>query len=347
MGASSRLRTLQYIPFLENKNLSITTQSLFDEEYLARIYAHKKNSPLKIARLYMSRALTLFSAFKYDIIWIEKEIYPYLPAFAERALKIFGKPYIVDYDDAIFHNYDLSKNPIIRSVLGGKIDAVMRNSTCVIAGNNYLAERAKSAGASQIEIIPTVVDHTRYMPRRSDCSGRPVIGWIGSPSTQKYVVDLFPVLVKVCSIHNARLLLVGATSKIIPELLGLDVEILPWSEEREVEFIQKMDIGIMPLANAPWERGKCGYKLIQYMACAIPVIASPVGANIEIIKNSCAGVLANDLNDWEIALTTMLSSNESRKTMGLLGRECVEKKYSINAQAPLLKKTILHGHSRS
>lgn len=340
IGASSRLRTLQYLPFLETEGLSIRAQGLFDDKYLEELYTKRRHNPARIFFLYARRAIELLDVFSYDLIWIEKEIFPYLPPFAERMLVAFGLKYIVDYDDAVFHNYDLSSNPIIRTLLGRKIDAVMHHSSCVIAGNRYLADRAKGAGSRRIEIIPTVVDPSRYAPRNDYLCKRPVIGWIGSPSTQKYVLDIFPALLDACRKHRARLLLVGASPQVATDLPGIDVEVLPWSEAREAEFIAKMDVGIMPLSDGPWERGKCGYKLIQYMASAIPVIASPVGVNVEILKESKSGFLANDLDAWREALTRVLSCSDLRKTMGLAGRQSVEKEYSIDVQSHLLKKII-------
>ena len=338
MGASSRLRTLQYLPHLEENGFEITVKSLFDEDYLNILYKQGRRSSKKTAKLYFKHLISLFGFYKYDLIWIEKEIFPYLPAFAERALSLLGMAYIVDYDDAIFHNYDLSNNQAIRKILGRKIDTVKRHSACVIAGNSYLAARAKSAGASRIELVPTVVDHTRYVPRSDSLLDRPVIGWIGSPSTQKYVINIREALAKACLSYGARLMLVGATPQVASELPGLDVDVVPWSEESEAELIRKMDIGIMPLPDGPWERGKCGYKLIQYMACAVPVIASPIGVNTEIVGSSQSGLLASSMAEWENSLFQLLESAELRKQFGTAGREAVEKTYSLQVQASVLSR---------
>lgn len=346
MGASSRLRSLQYLPHLEADGFDVTVSSLFDDAYLSSIYKKEGRSALVIARLYFKRLLALLSGYQYDLIWIEYEVFPYFPAFAERLLKLLGKPYIVDYDDAIFHNYDLSRNPFIRRFLGRKIDTVMRNSACVIAGNAYLAERAKAAGAPRVEQVPTVVDHRRYTPRNGTDKQRPVIGWIGSPSTQKYVVGIREALEKVCTEHDARLMLVGATPQVVAELPGMDVEVIPWSEEKEAALIRKMDIGIMPLPDGPWEKGKCGYKLIQYKACSVPVIASPVGVNVDIVNGSQSGLLAGSKAEWESALQQLLESAEQRAKLGISGRQAVEETYSLQAQAPVLRRIFIEAISK-
>lgn len=337
LGASSRLRTLQYIPYLESRNIQVSVNSFFDEDYLGALYRTGKRSPIRLFKYIWRRFKALLLAGSYDLVWVEKEIFPYLPAFAEKWLKWHNIPYIVDYDDAIFHNYDLSKRRIVRFLLADKIDAVMKNSHAVIAGNQYLAERAARALAKRIEIIPTVVDHYRYQIDREKGS-KITIGWIGSPSTQKYIIDIHSALLKVCSAYNAKILLVGATSDVVSCLPGLEVEVLPWSESGEVQTIARMDIGIMPLVDGPWEKGKCGYKLIQYMACGVPVVASAVGVNIDIVKQNECGLLAGDVKSWELALSKLLASEVDRERFGRAGRKAVASKYSLEAQAPELER---------
>lgn len=338
MGASSRLRTLQYLPMLEQQGFEFTVQSLFDEAYLQNLYGNGSRSRLATAGYYLKRLFMLFSVWRYDLVWIEYELFPYMPAFAERFLAFIGKPYIVDYDDAIFHNYDLSGNPLLKKLLGKKIDAVMARSACVIAGNAYLAARAKVAGAKRIELVPTVIDQSRYEPLTKMTNSPMVIGWIGSPSTQKYIINIKDALRSACEEHGAQLLLVGATADIANQLPGMNVEVVPWSEETEVELIQRMNVGIMPLPDGPWEKGKCGYKLIQYMACAVPVIASPVGVNVDIIGRSDCGYLTDNSEQWADSLDALLSSAEQRKTLGSAGRKAVEEKYSLQVQAPILAR---------
>lgn len=336
MGASSRLRTLQYLPLLEQQGFKFTVRSLFDESYLDTLYSSGSRSKLAIVKYYIKRLFTLCSVNSYDLIWIEKELFPYLPAFAERALVFIGKNYIVDYDDAIFHNYDMSDNKLIRKFLSNKIDKVMANASCVIAGNDYLARRAQVAGAKRIEWVPTVVDKYRYMPLVKTQDKQKVIGWIGSPSTQKYIIDIKKALSTVCERHSARLLLVGATQDIIKQLPDIQVDVVPWSEENEAQLIQQMDIGIMPLSDGPWEKGKCGYKLIQYMACGVPVVASPVGVNSNIIDDNKCGYLAENEEKWVNSLDALLSSTEHRTTFGKAGRNAVEETYSLQVQVPIL-----------
>ncbi|KDD69733.1 glycosyltransferase involved in cell wall biosynthesis [Pseudomonas sp. BT76 TE3572] len=338
LGASSRLRFLQYIPSLEEGGVEVVVQCLFDDTYLKSLYSSGKRPVLRSVYCYLVRFFALFTVRKYDVIWIEKEVFPYFPATVERILRAFAPPYVVDYDDAIFHSYDLSSNSLIRKILGGKIDVVMRNAQCVIAGNNYLASRATAAGAKNVVVVPTVVDKNRYLAKR-DASGQSlIIGWIGSPSTQKYVVAIRQTLLKVCNEFGARVLLMGATPEIVNELPGIAVEVRPWSEDSEVDFIRQIDVGIMPLVDGPWEKGKCGYKLIQYMASSVPVVASPVGVNIEIVDGNQCGLLADSLAEWESSLQTLLGDADQRLHYGRAGRVAVENKYTLHVQVLALNK---------
>jgi len=336
MGASSRLRTLQYLPLLEEQGFEFTVQSLFDDDYLKNLYQRGKRSKLAIIKYYSKRLKSLLTVGSCDLIWIEYEVFPYLPAFVERALNIFGKEYIVDYDDAIFHHYDMSNNPLIRKVLSKKIATVMKNASCVTAGNNYLIDKAKSSGAERIEWIPTVVDKLRYKVDSDQKHEVKTIGWIGSPSTQKYIVDIKEALLNMSKEHSIRLLLIGANQDIVNQLPNIDIDIVSWSEDTEAEYIRQMDVGIMPLKDGPWEKGKCGYKLIQYMASGVPVVASPIGVNVDIVQASNSGYLASSIDEWTVALNALLSSSKKRQELGLFGRAAVENIYSLQVQASVL-----------
>ncbi|MCL7462271.1 glycosyltransferase family 4 protein [Pseudomonas sp. NW5] len=346
LGASSRLRTLQYLPELEASGIRVTVLNLFDDHYLQTLYAHGTRSPAQVLTSYMRRLLQLLGSYRYDLLWIECELFPGAPAWFERLLGRLGKPFVVDYDDAVFHRYDLSGNPLVRRFMAGKIDVVMQAAAHVVAGNEYLAQRARAAGAARVSIIPTVVDHHRYGPRQGDDHAALTIGWMGSPSTQKYVVSIRDALATICQRHAARLLLVGASPQIAAELHGIDVDVVPWREESEAQLIRQMDIGIMPLLDTPWEQGKCGYKLIQYMACAVPVVASPVGVNVDIVKGSGSGLLASSTAQWCEALHTLAASPAVRQRFGAAGWQAVQSRYSLQAQASILRQVLEQAASR-
>lgn len=338
-GASSRLRTMQYIPFLESKDVEVVVSSLFDDSYLENLYSGKAKSKFSIIKYYVKRLISLLTVFKYDVVWIEYELFPYLPAYFEWFLAKLGVKYVVDYDDAIFHNYDFSANKWVRKLLSKKIDAVMKSSYCVTAGNTYLAERAFTAGAKDVVIVPTVVDHCRYK-RTAQQNSELVIGWVGSPSTQKYILGLKQVLIDTCLRFGAKLVLVGAQAELLNDFSDIKVEVLDWNESTEADIISTFSIGIMPLIDGPWEKGKCGYKLIQYMASGKPVIATDVGVNKTIIDKSNAGYTVTNNEEWLEALTVLLSNNDLCYRLGNNARIAVEKHYSVLSQLPVITKIL-------
>lgn len=338
LGASSRVRSYQYLSYFQSKGIEVSVKPLFSDAYLEALYSGRSRWR-EVAKGYLARLRTMLAARNYDVVYIEKELFPFLPAFAERALKVMGVPYVVDYDDALFHRYDCHSNVWVRRLLGKKIDKVMRHASTVIAGNRYLAERAFKAGTPRVEIIPTVLDVSRYHIRGHIDDSEPlVIGWIGSPSTSRYLEPLLPTFNSIGNEFGVRFVAIGARESDFADTV---VEVWPWSEQTEVESIQMFDIGIMPLPDTPWEHGKCGYKLIQYMACGIPVIASPVGVNRDIVSPGQNGYLADSLDDWDKYLRDLIKMAASKRMkMGEYGRCLVEDQYTLEVQADNLVGAI-------
>ena len=331
LGASSRMRIYQYLPLLFECGFDVRVSPLLGDDYLKRLYAKDPINWFSLCGEYLRQVIRLLSIQSFDLIWIEKEIFPNLPAWFEQAFSSLGVDYVVDFDDAIFHNYDLSSHPIKR-LLSGKIDKVMRGAALVVCGNNYLAERARDAGARQIEVIPTVIDLARYSVAEPRVHIRSVVGWMGSPSTVRYLHAVAPALRILASEFQLQLRVIGAHFS----LPGLDVDCRPWSEKSEVSEIQDFDIGIMPLIDSPWEQGKCGYKLIQYMACGKPIIASAVGVNRHIVIDGMNGYLVTTIDDWVHAFRNSLSNKPRQLALGRNGRKLVEEKYQLLVTAPRL-----------
>ena len=334
-GASSRMRSYQYFPFLEENDVKVTVRPLFDDNYIENLYAGR-TAYSQVAYSYFKRFLVLLSVHRYSTVVIEKELFPYLPSWFERILKLLGVKYIVDYDDAIFHNYDLSKNWLIRFFLSSKIDNVMRSSHHVIAGNKYLAQRATKAGAHKISIIPTVIDINRYRLKSNKSNDKIVVGWIGTKSTyEKHYSQCMPIIKHFLNSGNIIFDIVGVNNDhtALPNM-----KLHKWSESTEVESILEFDIGIMPLTDSPWEQGKCSYKLIQYMGCGIPVICSPIGMNNEVVSDGANGFKATTVDDWIRSLDKLIENPTMREEMGHIGRRVVEEKYSLQINAPRLLK---------
>ncbi|SNS74784.1 Glycosyltransferase involved in cell wall bisynthesis [Belliella buryatensis] len=338
MGASSRLRTFQYLPLWQAVGDEIAVHPFFNEAYLNAIYSKTTPNIFNVLFCYFRRVLVLFTASKYDHIIIEKELFPFLPAWAEYLLSKTANGYLVDYDDAVFHNYDRSPNAFVRSTMGNKIDHVIKRARVVLVGNKYLQERAERAGARQIVHLPTVIDSHRYNSVPKEENTLPIIGWIGSPTTLKYLKEILPTLEEVNK-KSPFVLMVVNDNRTELTYSG-QLELRAWSEETEVSSIQQMDIGIMPLEDSPWERGKCAYKLIQYMACGLPVVASPIGMNTEVVKHEENGFLATTDQEWIESLTKLLTNPHLRQSFGKAGHQLVQEKYTLEKNFEILKKVL-------
>jgi glycosyltransferase involved in cell wall biosynthesis len=334
LGSSSRVRFYQYLPYLTAQGMKIVSAPFFDDQYVHNLYSGSRASIQTVLWAYLKRLSVLARSTSFDLLWVEKELFPWMPAWFEALFHTLKIPYVVDYDDAIFHRYDRHGSFLFRALLGRKIDSVMHQANMVIAGNDYLAERAIRAGAENVQYLPSVVDVSQYTMKEPVSDPIFRIGWIGAPVTASYldlIRDAIELLSRESKVH---LVLIGAGN--IQPLPNVSMEVLPWSEDIERRLSQKFDVGIMPLVDGPFERGKCGYKLIQYMASSLPVVASPVGVNQQIVEPQVNGYLANSSTDWLVALRELRDSVEKRKMMGQAGRQKAEQMYNLQVTAPRL-----------
>ena len=333
MGASSRYRSYQYLDYLRRDGIEVTPSPLVDDSFLQRRYTGIKVPLVEVAADYLRRIGRLLRTGGFDLIWMEKQAFPWVPAFIESRLVGSRVPFIVDYDDPEFHSYDHHKLWVIRGLMPEKIDRVMRKAALVIAGNPYVADWARAAKAKRVEILPTVVDLERYPLTPLPDKEVFTIGWIGTPVTARYLKLIQSALEQVCAGGSARVLVIGPKTV---DLGSVPVEIRPWSEETEVADLKRIDVGIMPLRDSPTERGKSGLKLIQYMACGLPVVGSPVGVNRDIINHGIDGFQATDISQWVASLEALKADSGLRHRMGLKGRAKVEQRYCLQHAAPKL-----------
>jgi len=331
LGASSRQRSFQYELYWKEKGVHITYQSLFDDRYLKRLYQGEQVGFLVFVA-YLKRLFSLVKVSRYELVIIEKELFPYLPAWAEYFLKLGKIPFIVDYDDAIFHNYDQHSNYWIRTFLGRKIRQVMRYASRSVVGNAYLADYAQRSDAKAIHIIPTTVPLERYI--HSQITPQPnskfVIGWIGTPSTfQKHYVPCLPWMQELLQ-HDAELefRLIGIDPQAISSPLGSGFVFKKWTEASEAEEIAQFDIGIMPLTASPWDQGKCAYKLIQYAAMKIPMLAADVGMNNEVCVDGQSGFLIDSDAEWKTQILNLKNNPVLRKELGEAAFQIVAEKFT-------------------
>ena len=331
-AASTRQRFLQYRPFLALQGISLDVHPLVGDDEVARILRGDRARPMAAAAGYLRRARLLRRAGEYDLVWIAYETFPYLPGLFERLAFRSGRPVVVDFDDAIFHQYDRHRNRLVRALLRTKLSPLLARAALVTCGNDYLRDYAERHGARAL-VIPTVVDTDLYRPAAKPPGAGVVGGWIGSPSTWGGAKASALVVAHEAARAGGNFLAIGGGR----HAQGLaDITARDWREEREIADLQEMDFGVMPVPDESWARGKCGYKLIQYMACGLPVIASPVGVNREIVIDGENGFLASDEAQWRAATARLLADRDLRAQMGARGRTRVIDHYSLAVQAPRL-----------
>jgi len=336
LAASPRHRFCAYAPYLSREGIELSLSPLFDDRYLAAKFESGRSGRRAVAQAYLRRLGAVLTSRKWDLLWVHCELFPYLPAWAEIIASRLGVPYVFDYDDAIFHMYDQHPRAPIRRLLGGKIGDIIHGARAVTAGSQYLADYAARFN-HRVHVVPTVIDLERYRLGGTANPDRPfTVGWIGSPSTSVYLDLVAPALEALAKEAPLRLVLVGSPPRSIP---GVAVDVREWSEAREVEDLLDCDAGIMPLPDEPWARGKCAFKLIQYMACGLPTVSSPVGANREVVTDE-TGLPARSTAQWISALRTLRDDPALRARLGAAGRARVEAGYSLQSQEPRVAEIL-------
>lgn len=336
LAASTRYRLEQYTSGLLDHGIDLRLQYLLGDEYLKSRFAGSRVSVPSLAYATLSRLKRLAGMRNFDAAILYCELVPMLPGFAE--IGLLRKPYVYDFDDAFYLRYRTGRLRFARPLLGGKFDSLLRGAAAVTAGSRALFNYAERHNGNT-HLLPTVVDTTRYTPKPGlRGRGTFTVGWIGSPSTAAaYLGQLAGPLSVLGAEGKLRFVVVGGRSPAIP---NVEVQEFAWSEESEIDLINSFDLGVMPLVDDEWSRGKCAFKLIQYMACGVPVVASPVGANIDVVADGC-GLLASSPDEWIQALRELRDDPGRREMMGAAGRERVENIYSLGVALPKLATILL------
>ena len=330
LGASSRLRLLQYAPALARLGIGCTARSFLSDAYVAALYHRGARLPSALAAY--GRAFGLARAIRaHDLIWIEKELLPFLPAAVERAV-LGDKKFILDFDDPWFLRYQTGTGWPARWLLGGKFTALVRRAALTIVANETLYDWAVQQGAREVLLLPTVVDLDHY-PVLPEPPGPFTVGWIGTPVTAPYLHTIAEPLSTLARESEVQLLIIGAPDL---RIQGVACRHLPWSENAEAALLGQCHVGVMPLSDDAWARGKSGYKLVQYMAAGRPTIASPVGANRTIVIDGATGMLAHDASQWLNALRRLRDDPALRACMGVAARARVASDYALSGIAPRL-----------
>jgi len=348
-GAGCRFRIAQFIPYLESVGFQVTLSSLFTPEFFRLVYKPGRyvRKAFTFAVLTLKRLGSLRDMSQFDVIFIYREMFPIGPAIVERLIANRHRPPVVfDFDDAIFLPSVSDANRVIAAFKRPqKVASIIRSSDHVITGNEYLSEYARRFNAA-VTTIPTSVDTERFVPSRNvsgNGGGRaepdePIVGWIGSPTTGAYIRSLSNVLRRVRERHRFVLRVSGAGEQFtIP---GVTIRHEPWALDREVQLFNTCDVGVYPLADDEWSKGKCGFKAIEFMACGVPVVAAAVGVNREIIQDGQNGFLAAGEDEWVDKLGRLLSDPDLRRRFAAAGRRTIEERYSVHVNAPKLAATL-------
>jgi glycosyltransferase involved in cell wall biosynthesis len=333
LAASTRQRFAQFAPYLRENGIDLEIAPLLPDAHLKAL-SGERGGRRGLPAAYFKRLATLVTRRDFDLLWVQYELFPYFPGWMERLAALPGVPIVCDYDDAIFHMYDDHPGRFRRRMLGGKLEPLLARSAAAVCGNQYLQDYA-SRFCPRTMLVPTVVDATAYVPPPPGQQrvGGPRVGWLGSPSTWVNVEPVLESVLGALAPFGGRFRAIGAGKSAAPRP---GVEFIDWDRASEIAELQQLDVGIMPLIDRPFQRGKCGYKLIQYMACGVPVVASPVGVNREIVVHGENGFLASTEAEWRDAIRRLLADPPLRQLMGAAGRRRVEELYSLQVQQPRL-----------
>ncbi len=313
----------EYIPKIDKYSVS-PSRWIYTYSHYTKTNPQKNWSKLKL----ISRWPQIFNSNFVDIVWLERVL---IQGKLTHELK-FKKPVVFDLDDAIWLEHSEGY---------GFLDKIVANSDMIFCGNTYLADYCSNYNKN-IEIVPTSVDTERFFPIEKDEKNDIKIGWIGTPSNFSYLTSIENVLDDLKK--NNKNLQIHICSSHKPNFTKLDFVFVPWSDKSEVEFIQSLDIGVMPLPDDLWARGKCSFKMLQYLSCGVPAVASPVGMNQQVLDDWGFPFSPKTDNQWKDMLQNLISDASLRNESGTKGREMIELKYSskvIAKKVSTLFKTLV------
>ncbi len=320
LGPSSRYRVYQLLPLLQERGIECTVSPAIDTQTYSRIYLQGGSKFSAWREAWQQRQTDLRRLGRFDAVFVQKGVFPGLHSRFERTIAA-RKPMVFDLDDAIWLPRQ-GGSPLLRALHRERaVQGILCLATVVTVGNEFLAEYARRFN-SNVVLVPSTVDVSRY-PQNADSA---VVGWIGSSTTLPYLKSLG---------HAFRAL--NVTPRVIASgdsnALGFPIDFRPWRLETESVELAQFGIGVAPLPNTPWERGKCGVKLLQYMACGIPAVASAVGVHKQIIQHGANGLLAETDTDWIKHLRQLLDDPVLRARLGAAARETVANRYDVRVAA--------------
>lgn len=337
---SQRFRIEQWIPHLAAQGIRVDLLPFADESML-RLMPKPGRRVAKAAanmRRFLARLSDVIAARNYDVVLIHRAACIIGPAILERVVASLGRPIIYDFDDAIFvlHTTDVNRR-FAWLKFPGKTASICRMSSHVVVGNSWLADYARRYN-SRVSVIPTSIDTGHYQPaKRPRSNGRVIVGWTGSSTSQTYLEVFAPVLKELIARRDVEIRVISNREPLLP---GVPYQWRSWSPETEVEELSQFDIGIMPMPDEEWARGKCALKALQYMAGGIPTICTAIGANCEVIQSGENGLLATTSDEWLSQLEKLIDDAGLRSRLGIAGRKTVEERYSMHRSAELFAQVV-------
>jgi glycosyltransferase involved in cell wall biosynthesis len=334
-----RFRIEQWAPALSREGLEITFSPFLSSRAMDVLYqpGHRLTKALETARAY-ARRLTEVRRFRsYDLAFVFREAALFGPPVFER-LVARRLPVVLDFDDAIYLPLANPVNAWSRWLRdSAKTKALCRLARHVTVGNETLAQYAREVSRA-VTVVPTTIDTDIYVPRSRPPNPRPVVGWSGSITTIPYLAAMHEPLLQLRQRVDFELRVIGGEVS----LTGLDARCQPWRPASEVKDLAAFDVGLMPLPDDPWTRGKCGLKALQYMALGIPPVVSPVGVNAEIVSDGVDGFHAPTPQSWIDRIGQLVSNPALRARLGGEARRTVEARYSARVHVPRVS-AILRG----
>lgn len=328
-----RFRCEHFIPYVEDAGYKITYSNALSkwDDYYFYSYGKYLIKLFIVAKVFCKRLLQILQVKKYDIVFIYREAFMLGTVFFERLARYFKIPIIFDFDDSIWLNDTSQGNQNLKWMKRpGKTADICKIANAVIVGNKYLSDYAKQYNNNTC-IIPTTIN-VKYHTADADKIEKEyvTIGWTGTRTTLKHFYLLKNVFKNLQTKYGNKI-----RYKVIADIPpahnceDIDIEFVEWNKESEIAQLASIDIGIMPLPDDEWAKGKCGFKGLQYMALSIPTIMSPVGVNTEIIEHGKNGYLASTEGDWLQLLSGLIENPDLRQKLGKMGRKTIEDKFTV------------------
>lgn len=340
-GASSRYRVYQYLPYLRRQGVDYVVSPFMSERMYAMAFqpGHHLSKGMFALAAILGRLGWLLRARRFDLVYLQRECLPFGPSVLERAFRRMGLRTVFDYDDALFIFKPSERNPLASKLRRPeKVLEIFRTVNCVLAGNDYLRDQAAQYCKDARTFL--VAEDTHRLTQRPSHrqTERPVLGWLGSNSTEKYLHLIAPALQEVSRRYPGMILRIVGGGRFHCD--GVTVEHHEWSLESEVSLLHGFDIGLMPLPLEEWSRGKSGGKARTYMAAGLPAVCTRIGFNCQLIQDGETGFLAETMEEWVRALSHLVENVALRQRIGDAARREVEEHYSLERLGPEFVKTL-------